>query len=130
MAQQEASGFRFDMDAAERVRARLEKEYSDIEGELKRIYLYVPGKVFTPKRRNATKGYHAGAPMTHLLEFNPTSRVHIAWALQNFRQARFTKLTETVSLRLMKPRYLKCVTLHCQWTNNNCTMNVKCSLGY
>ena len=33
--------------------------------------------------------------MTHLLEFNPTSRVHIAWALQNFRQARFTKLTET-----------------------------------
>ena len=95
MAQQEASGFRFDVSAAERVRARLEKEYSDIEGELKRIYLYVPGKVFTPKRRNATKGYHAGAPMTHLLEFNPTSRVHIAWALQNFRQARFTKLTET-----------------------------------
>jgi DNA polymerase I-like protein with 3'-5' exonuclease and polymerase domains len=95
MAQQEASGFRFDMNAAERVRARLEEEYSDIEGKLKRTYLYVPGKVFTPKRRNATKGYHSGSPMTHLLEFNPTSRVHIAWALQNFRQARFTKLTET-----------------------------------
>ena len=48
MAQQEASGFRFDMNAAERVRARLEEEYSDIEGKLKRTYLYVPGKVFTP----------------------------------------------------------------------------------
>ena len=33
--------------------------------------------------------------MTKLLEFNPTSRQHIAWALQNFRQARFTKVTDT-----------------------------------
>ena len=33
--------------------------------------------------------------MTKLLDFNPTSRQHIAWALQNFRGARFTKVTET-----------------------------------
>ena len=95
MAQQEASGFRFDLDAAETVKARLQKEAEEIEAQIKQTYLYVPGKVFTPKRKNASKGYHSGSPMTHLLDFNPTSRQHIAWALQNFRGARFTKVTET-----------------------------------
>ena len=95
MAQQEASGFRFDLSAAETVKARLQQEAEDIETQIKQTYLYVPGKVFTPKRKNASKGYHSGSPMTHLLDFNPTSRQHIAWALQNFRQARFTKVTET-----------------------------------
>ena len=95
MAQQEASGFRFDRTAAERVKSELIAEVNEIESKIKSRYIYVPGKVFTPKRKNATKGHHAGAPMTHLLEFNPTSRQHIAWALQNFRQARFTKVTDT-----------------------------------
>lgn len=95
MSQQEASGFRFDVDAAERVRSELTKEAEEIEGKLKQRYVYVPGKVFTPKRKNASKGYHAGAPMTHLLDFNPTSRQHIAWSLQHRRNARFTKLTDT-----------------------------------
>lgn len=95
MAQQEASGFRFDLTAAETVKARLQQEAEEIETQIKQTYLYVPGKVFTPKRKNASKGYHSGSPMTHLLDFNPTSRQHIAWALQNFRGARFTKVTET-----------------------------------
>ena len=95
MAQQEASGFRFDLSAAETVKARLQQEAEDIETQIKQTYLYVPGKVFTPKRKNASKGYHSGSPMTHLLDFNPTSRQHIAWALQNFRGARFTKVAET-----------------------------------
>ena len=95
MAQQEASGFRFDLDAAERVKKELQQEMDDIQAKIRSVYLYVPGKVFTPKRKNAAKGYHSGAPMTHLLDFNPTSRQHIAWALQNYRQARFTKLTAT-----------------------------------
>jgi len=95
MAQQEASGFRFDLSAAETVKARLQQEAEEIETQIKQTYLYVPGKVFTPKRKNAAKGYHSGSPMTHLLDFNPTSRQHIAWALQNFRGARFTKVTET-----------------------------------
>ena len=95
MAQQEASGFRFDADAAERVKAELMEEVETIESTIKSRFIYVPGKVFTPKRKNGTKGHHAGAPMTHLLDFNPTSRQHIAWALQNFRQARFTKVTDT-----------------------------------
>ena len=95
MAEQEASGFRFDVEAAERVRAELQEEADNIQAEIAKRYIYVPGKVYTPKRANKTKGYVAGAPMTKLIEFNPTSRQHIAWALQNFRQARFTKVTDT-----------------------------------
>ena len=95
MSQQEASGFRFDVNAAERVRAELQQETADLEKAIAARFVYVPGKVYTPKRANKTKGFVAGAPMTKLLDFNPTSRLHIAWALQNFRGARFTRLTAT-----------------------------------
>ena len=95
MSQQEASGFRFDMEAAVRVRTELQQEFDDLTAKITSIYLYVPGKVFTPKRADKKKGYVAGAPMTKLTDFNPTSRQHIAWALQTFRGARFTKVTDT-----------------------------------
>ena len=95
MAQQEASGFRFDLDAAERVREELSREAQSIEEKILAVYRYFPGKVFTPKRTAAKTGYVAGAPMTKLLDFNPTSRQHIAWALQTFQGARFTKVTDT-----------------------------------
>ena len=95
MAQQEASGFRFDVEAAERVRERLQNEFEELSTAITKQFPYVPGKVFTPKRSNKKQGYHSGAPMTKLLDFNPTSRQHIAWALQNFQGARFTKLTDT-----------------------------------
>lgn len=95
MSQQEASGFRFDVAAAERVRGELQNEFTELEQSIQSRYIYVPGKVYTPKRANKTKGYVAGAPMTKLLDFNPTSRQHIAWALQTFRGARFSKVTET-----------------------------------
>ena len=95
MSQQEASGFRFDMEAAVRVRTELQEEFDELTNKITSIYLYVPGKVFTPKRADKKKGYVAGAPMTKLTDFNPTSRQHIAWALQNFRGARFTKVTDT-----------------------------------
>ena len=95
MAQQEASGFKFDMDAAERVRSELTDEMTQLQDTIKSRYIYTPGKVFTPKRSNKTKGHHAGAPFTKLLDFNPTSRQQLAWALQNFRGARFTRLTDS-----------------------------------
>ena len=95
MSQQEASGFRFDMDAAIRVRSELQQEYDELVTQITSVYRYVPGKVFTPKRTDKKKGYIAGSPMTRLSDFNPTSRQHIAWALQTFRGARFLKLTET-----------------------------------
>lgn len=95
MAQQERSGFRFDVAAAERVRERLQTEFEELSKAITTQFPYVPGKVFTPKRSNKKQGYFSGAPMTKLLEFNPTSRQHCAWALQNFLGARFTKLTDT-----------------------------------
>ena len=67
MSEQEASGFRFDVEAAERVRAELQEEADNIQAEIAKRYIYVPGKVYTPKRANKTKGYVAGAPMTKLL---------------------------------------------------------------
>ena len=93
MSQQEASGFRFDVEAAERVRNELSAEMQELETEIIKRFPYVPGKVFSPKRQNKAKGYVAGAPFTKLLDFNPTSRLNIVWALQTFRGARFTKLT-------------------------------------
>ena len=95
MSQQEASGFRFDKEAAQRVLNELTDEANNLEEQIRARYLYVPGKVFTPKRADKKKGYVAGSPMTRLTDFNPTSRQHIAWALQNFRQARFLKVTDT-----------------------------------
>ena len=93
MSQQEASGFYFDVEAAERVRNELSAEMQELEAEIIKRFPYVPGKVFSPKRQNKSKGYVAGAPFTKLLDFNPTSRLNIVWALQTFRGARFTKLT-------------------------------------
>ena len=74
---------------------KLQQEAEHLEQTITSRFVYVPGKVYTPKRNNKTKGYVAGAPMTKLIDFNPTSRQHIAWALQNFRGARFTKVTDT-----------------------------------
>ena len=68
---------------------------AEIEQKIAQRFIYFPGKVFTPKRKDSKKGFHSGAPMTKLLEFNPTSRQHIAWALSHFRGARFTKVTDT-----------------------------------
>ena len=95
MAEQEASGFRFDREAAERVRTELNAEVDELKSAIQQRFRFVPGKVFTPKRTDKKNGYVSGAPMTKLIEFNPTSRQHIAWALQTHRDARFTKLTET-----------------------------------
>ena len=83
------------VEAAERVRDELSREAESIEEKILSVYRYYPGKVFTPKRTNNKTGYVAGAPMTKLLDFNPTSRQHIVWALQTFRGARFTKVTDT-----------------------------------
>ena len=95
MAEQERSGFRFDMERAIEVQGELQQEYDDLEKQILSRFPYVPGKVFTPKRADKKKGYVAGASMTRLETFNPTSRQNIAWALKQFRQARFTKVTDT-----------------------------------
>jgi len=86
MAQQEASGFRFDMDAAERVEDELACEAESIEEKIQAYITTTLAKLFTPKRTSAKTGYVAGAPMTKLVDFNPTSRTayplgahHLPW---------------------------------------------------
>ena len=95
MAQQEASGFKFDLQRATGVRSELQNEFDELNQKLITKYVYVPGKVFIPKRNDNKNRYFSGAPMTKLIEFNPTSRQHIAWVLQHRLGARFTKTTET-----------------------------------
>ena len=95
MTEQELSGFKFNMEAAVTVRQELQEEFDQITKEIKQRFLFIPGKVFTPKRNDKKNGYVSGAPMTKLTEFNPTSRQHIAWALQTHLGARFTKTTDT-----------------------------------
>ena len=95
MAQQERSGFGFDLAAAERVRGELNAEFLELKDKLIAEFPFVPGKVFTPKRTTRNNGYVAGAPMTKLEPFNPTSRQHIAWALTNHRGAVFEKVTDS-----------------------------------
>jgi len=95
MAVQQRSGFRFDLERAIQVRGELQQEYDDLQQKILTKFPYVAGKVFTPKRADKKKGYVAGAPMTRLEVFNPTSRQNISWALQTFRNARFTKVTDT-----------------------------------
>ena len=74
MSQQEASGFRFDMDAAVRVRTELQDEFDEHTKRITSTYLYVPGKVFTPKREAQKKGYVAGAPKNQQMELQPENR--------------------------------------------------------
>jgi DNA polymerase I-like protein with 3'-5' exonuclease and polymerase domains len=50
MTQQEQSGFKFDVSAAERVRNELQAEASKLEDQIKSKFLFVPGKVYVPKR--------------------------------------------------------------------------------
>ena len=103
MAQQEKSGFRFNLEAADRVKAELQEEFDKLSATVSSRYPYYPDKVFTPKRKDKKNGYEAGCPMTRLKPFNPTSRQHIAWGLQTFRGARFTRLTPTGKPKVDEP---------------------------
>lgn len=95
MAVQQRSGFRFDLERAIQVRGELQQEFDDLHQKILTKFPYVAGKVFTPQRADKKRGYVAGASMTRLEVFKPTSRQNISWALQTFRNARFTKVTDT-----------------------------------
>jgi DNA polymerase I-like protein with 3'-5' exonuclease and polymerase domains len=83
LTEQELYGWRFDEDAARELAQTLYRELDELKGVLCKRYPYVAGPEFTPKRPNKTQGYVAGAPLTKLKEFSPTSRDHIAWIMTN-----------------------------------------------
>jgi len=83
LTDQELHGWYFDESAARELASALYRELDELKRVLCNRYPYVKDREFTPKRPNRTTGYVAGAPLTKLKEFSPTSRDHIAWVMTN-----------------------------------------------
>lgn len=86
LAQMERNGVPFDMEKALTLQATLAARREELRKELVAEFgwWYAPNGVVTPKRPNRNKGTYAGCPYTKLkvVEFNPSSRDHIAQRLQ------------------------------------------------
>lgn len=95
MAQQEQLGWPFDVAAAERLEGELRGEADKLADAMRATFPYVAGKETVPKRLNRVKGYYKDCPFTKLVEFNPTSRDHIAWAFKTWRNWQPEEFTET-----------------------------------
>lgn len=95
MAIQERYGWPFDVKAGEQLESVLRSESEELASQLRDAFPYVAGKQFTPKRDNSSLGYVKGAPSTRLVDFNPTSRDHIAWVFQTWRNWVPEEFTET-----------------------------------
>ena len=87
MAQQERNGFYFNEKAGSELYSVLVKRRGDLERELKDYFgswtVNLPD--FIPKVNNKSRGYEKGVPVkrTKVIEFNPSSRDHIADRLIN-----------------------------------------------
>jgi DNA polymerase I-like protein with 3'-5' exonuclease and polymerase domains len=82
LTKQELHGWYFDEQQAYELESTLRSELETITRSLRERHPLVAGSEFTPKRNNKTSGYIEGCPLTRLKEFNPTSRDHIAWVMQ------------------------------------------------
>lgn len=87
MAKQERNGFCFDLPKAAELLAKLVQRRGVLERELKEYFgsweVRMPD--FIPKVNNKTRGYVKGVPVAKIkvVEFNPSSRDHIADRLIN-----------------------------------------------
>lgn len=87
MAKQERNGFHFDTPKAGILYAKLVQRRGELERELKDYFgswvIQLPD--FIPARDNKTQGYKKGVPVprSKTIEFNPSSRDHIADRLIN-----------------------------------------------
>lgn len=95
LTRQEIHGWQFDEDAARELECTLRQELSDLTKVLQNRFPYVPGTEFTPKRNNKRQGYVEGATFQRLKDFNPSSRDHIAWILQNYDSWKPTSQTSS-----------------------------------
>lgn len=109
LARQERHGFCFDKAGAAKLYSRLVKIKLEIEAELAVVFkprYFKDGPEMAPRRDNKTAGYLKDVPLqkVKLVEFNPSSRDHIAlWlkALYGWRPEEYTaegkpKVDETV----------------------------------
>ena len=95
LTRQEIHGWYFDESKGQQLESHLRREMEETVEILRRQFPFVGGKMFTPKRNNASQGYIEGAESQKLIEFNPTSRDHIAWILQNRLNITLTQTTTT-----------------------------------
>lgn len=101
LALQEKAGFTFNETKAGALYATLLGKRMELEGKLKKTFgswEVHKHETFVPKRTNVKKGWMAGIPIervkTKLIEFNPSSRDHIAnrlTALYGWKPSVFTK---------------------------------------
>ena len=82
MQDQKRVGWPFDVRKAEELENTLMSMLESLKQAAQRQCTFVPGNLFTPKRDNKTQGYIAGAEMQRLKDFNPSSRDHVSWLLQ------------------------------------------------
>lgn len=82
MQDQKRVGWPFDVRKAQELENTLMNKLESLRAQAERLCTFVPGNLFTPKRDNKTQGYVAGAEMQRLKDFNPSSRDHVSWLLQ------------------------------------------------
>ena len=95
LTEQEIHGWYFDESKGQQLESHLRREMEELVEILRKQFPLIGGKMFTPKRDNTTQGYKAGAELQRLVEFNPTSRDHIAWILKHRLNITLTQTTKT-----------------------------------
>ena len=95
LTEQEIHGWYFDESKGQQLESHLRREMEEVTGILRKQFPLIGGKMFTPKRNNASQGYIEGAELQRLVEFNPTSRDHIAWILEHRLNITLTQTTKT-----------------------------------
>ena len=95
LTEQELHGWYFDERAAWQLSSALRTELEETCRVLQNRHPFYPRSEFTPKANNRRYGYIAGATFTRTTEFNPVSRDHIAWCLQEHYKWEPTQRTPT-----------------------------------
>ena len=98
LTEQEIHGWTFDEQKGQQLESYLRREMEETVDILRGQFPFVGGKMFVAKRNNKSTGYIEGAESQRLIEFNPTSRDHIAWILQNRLNITLTQTTTTGKL--------------------------------
>ena len=94
LTEQELHGWWFNERGGHELESKLRGELEELTAELRGVYPLIGGSEFTPKRNNKTSGYVEGCTFTRLKEFNPTSRDHIAWVMQEHYDWKPTEFTD------------------------------------
>ena len=82
MQDQKRLGWPFNTRKAEELENTLLTRLETLRAKAQSLCAFVPKGEWEPKRDNRSLGYVAGAGMTRVQEFNPSSRDHIAWLLK------------------------------------------------